>query len=57
MKKANWFNKRYGKQGYVGSYAYPTKGDRYLVLTGETTGRKFEVESWEAAKKLGWVKK
>lgn len=52
-RKIPWSNKKYGKQPYWGSYER-SKGSRYLVLTGAVTGRRFEVESHESAKKLGW---
>lgn len=53
-KKKVWSNKKYGKQTFDGRYAWQG-GSRYLVLVGNVTGRRFEVESHEAAKKLGWI--
>lgn len=55
MKKGIWHNKKYGKQGFVGFYRFDGKS-RYLALVGQKSGRRFEVESHEAAKNLGWVK-
>lgn len=55
-KKKVWTHKKYGKQEFWGRYVI-SGGQRYLLLTGQKTGKRFEAESHEAAKKLGWVAK
>lgn len=60
----SWFNKKYGKRKYVGSYAWGfisnPHTERVFVLKGDRKNKSQHVcvfESHEAAKRLGWVKK
>lgn len=56
MKKI-WKNKKYGERQYKGSYQKTPKGERFFVLTTTKELKKnneFVVESYQAAKKLGW---
>lgn len=58
MKKGIWKNKKYGKHVFVAHYAFDhgvVPRGRYMVLVSQKNGRRVEVESHEAAKKLGWV--
>lgn len=52
-KKKVWTNKKYGKQQFE-AYTCYSGASRFLKLVGKKTGRQVEVESHEAAKKLGW---
>lgn len=51
-----WYHKKYLKHAYVGVYV-DAAGDRALQLRRGSVGKKHVVtfESWQQAKKLGWV--
>lgn len=55
-----WTNKKHGKREFVGMYARPKSGTRdrafYLVALDEKPDAVKVFESWQAAKRLGWMK-
>lgn len=51
-----WMNKKYGKKQFKGSYV-KLKGERVFELTfANKEVKTITFESWQMAKKLGWVK-
>lgn len=56
-----WTHKKYGNTKWKGSYGTDNRGERVFYLTkwGDSPVTKFRnitFESWQMAKKLGWVK-
>ncbi len=53
-----WSNKKHGKRKFFGHYERDNKGERNFILesTEKSGYKRITFESWQAAKKLGWVK-
>lgn len=59
MKKNYWINEKFGSRLYESHRATYHGGENFLVfraLKELSKNNLFIIESWQAAKKLGWIK-
>lgn len=51
-----WSNKKYGKKLFKGSYHFLSSNRSGRIFNLDNGKRVVSFESWQMAKKLGWVK-
>jgi len=57
-KEMSYWKQKKQKKAFKSSYERDVKGERIFILTAITgKARRITFESWQAAKKLGWIKR